>query len=335
MGCSAAPVRSAPGGTSLADAFSVDPQTAPRLSWPDSKTFAFTVFDDPDAQSYEDGRLIYAFLEDLGFRTTRGVWPGPVLREPNSGGETCEYPRYRRHNQELQERGFEIGYHHTTRHSSSREEIIRGLDDFRSYFGRTPAAMANHYNAEAIYWGDARLTGPSRYVYSAATLRRTQGRFSGHIRGNAHFWGDVCREQITYCRNFVYADVNTLDACPWMPYHDPDKPFVRSWYASSEGSNVTRFLATLAPENIDRLEQEGGACIMYAHFGHGFTENGRLHPEFRRTMERLSKRPGWFVPVSPLLDYLAARQGDRVLTHDQRSALERRWLWQKCFRGTS
>ena len=51
----------------------------PRVQWPEGKAFAFTVFDDPDAQSYEDGRVVYSFLDDLGFRTTRGVWPGPAV----------------------------------------------------------------------------------------------------------------------------------------------------------------------------------------------------------------------------------------------------------------
>jgi hypothetical protein len=306
-----------------------------RVEWPEGKTFAFTVFDDPDAQTYEDGRLIYSFLQDLGFRTTRGVWPGPVVRERNSGGETCESATYRTHNQQLQEHGFEIGYHHTTPHDSTRDEIARGLDSFRDYFGTMPSSMANHYNAEAIYWGGARLAPPMRRMYRCATLGRTAGRFSGHVRDTTFFWGDLCREHIRYCRNFVYTDVNTLAACPWMPYYDPLKPFVAAWYASSEGSNVDRFVATLSDANQDRLEAEGGACIMYAHFGHGFVENGRLHPEFARVMRRLSAKRGWFVPVSDLLDFLSATSGPTQLTADQRSALERRWLWQKLFRGTS
>jgi len=77
----------------------------PLIDWPDQKAFAFTIFDDPDAQTYEDGRLVYSFLADLGFRTTRGVWPGPVVRTPNSGGETCENLKYRQHSIELQRLG--------------------------------------------------------------------------------------------------------------------------------------------------------------------------------------------------------------------------------------
>jgi hypothetical protein len=306
-----------------------------RAVWPDGKRFAFTVFDDPDAQSCEVGRRVYGFLGDLGFRTTRGVWPGRVVRPRNSGGETCENAEYRRHTMELQDAGFEVGYHHTAPHSSTREEIRRGLVAFEEYFGHAPVSMANHYNAEAIYWGGARLDRGLRALYTAATLGRTTGRFFGHEPGHESFWGDICRNEIRYCRNFVYAGVNTFAACPWMPYHDPRRPFVNRWYASTEGSNVARFTAALGDAEQDRLEAEGGACIMYTHFGHGFVDGGRLHPAFERLMTRLSRKDGWFVPVATLLDYLAGLQSDSVISDRARGALERRWLWEKTFRGTS
>jgi len=168
-----------------------------------------------------------------------------------------------------------------------------------------------------------------------ATLGRTNGAHFGHVENHPTFWGDICRERIEYCRNFVYAGANTLAACPWMPYHDPMRRWVREWYASSEGSNVARFTATLSEEQQDRLESEGGACIMYTHFGHGFVENGQLHPRFKMLMERLAKKNGWFVPVSTLLDQLRRRHADRSITESQRRALESRWLWEKLFRGTS
>jgi hypothetical protein len=307
----------------------------PQIDWPDGKAFAFTVFDDPDAQTYEGGRLIYSFLADLGFRTTRGVWPGPVVRTPNSGGETCENANYRQHTIELQQQGFEIGYHNTTAHSSTRPEIIRGLDAFRAYFGHDPSAMANHYNTEAIYWGHARVTPPVRSLYTVATLGRTRGVHFGEVEEHPSFWGDLCRDRVRYCRNFVYSDVNTLAACPWMPYYDPLRPFVRGWYASSEGSRVERLVETLSEANQDRLEEEGGACIIYTHFGHGYVQGGALHSRFKQLMRRLSRKNGWFVPVSSLLDYLHQRRPAQTITDGQRQGLERRWLWEKLFRGTS
>ena len=54
----------------------------PRVKWPEGKTFAFTIFDDPDARTYADGQRIYDFLFDNGFRTTRGVWPCALAPPP-------------------------------------------------------------------------------------------------------------------------------------------------------------------------------------------------------------------------------------------------------------
>jgi len=304
-------------------------------NWPGGKSFAFTIFDDPDAQTYEDGRVIYSFLSDLGLRTTRGVWPGPTLRTPNSGGETCDNRKYLQHTLELQAAGFEVGYHNTTKHSSTRDETVRGLDSFRSYFGHDPRAMANHYNAEAIYWGRARITPPLRTLYSLATLGRRNGVHFGEVEGHATFWGDLCRERVHYCRNFVFTNINTLAACPWMPYYDPRRPYVNAWYASTDGSNCAELTRALSEANQDRLEEQGGACIIYTHFGLGFMEDGRMDATFVRLMKRLSRKNGWFVPVSTLLDYLGQKRSGTAITDAQRQSLERRWLWEKLFRGTS
>jgi hypothetical protein len=306
-----------------------------RVEWPEGKTFAFTVFDDPDGQTVDTGKRVYGLLAELGFKTTRGVWPGRAIRTPNSGGASCEDDAYRRHTQELQALGFEVGYHNHTKHSSTRDEIITGLDIFRDYFGHDPESMANHYNAEAIYWGPARLAPPIRALYAVATAGRTNGRHFGHVPGHPSFWGDVCRQRIRYCRNFVYANTNTLGACPWMPYYDPTKPLVNAWYASTEGSNAPRFLDALSEVNQDRLEAEGGACIMYTHFGHGFVERGTFVRRFEHLMRRLSDKNGWFVPVSALLDHLQSQRGLTHLQSGQRRHLETRWLREKVFRGTS
>ncbi|MCU1274171.1 MAG: uncharacterized protein JWO48_1602, partial [Bryobacterales bacterium] len=85
----------------------------------------------------------------------------------------------------------------------------------------------------------------------------------------------------------------------------------------------------------DRLEEEGGACIMYTHFGHGYFQNGALDSRFRRLMERLAKKGGWFVPVSTLLDHLLQQKQKAGITAAERSRLERRWLFDKIRYGTS
>ena len=305
------------------------------ILWPNSHRFAFTIFDDPDGQSLEVTRRVYSFLNDLGFRTSIGVWPLDIRKEVNSCGETCANHNYRYFLQELQRNGFEIAFHNAAPHSSKREEVIESLNLFRSYFGSDPTAMTNHkYNADAMYWGPARVGGWRRSFYNLATSGRRRGKFFGHVNGHPSFWGDICRDRIRYCRNFVGSDINTLRMCPWMPYFDPLRPYVRHWYAGSGGSHARSFLRTLQERGQDRLEAESGACIMHTHFGHGFLEKGKLTEEFQRVMRRLAARDGWFVPVSALLDFLMKTKGAAVLDDQIRRRLETRWLRETIF-GTS
>lgn len=304
--------------------------------WPENRKFAFTIFDDPDAQIESESIQVYALLRDLGFRTTKGVWPLDVRRERNSGGDTLEIPSYRKHCVELQEAGFEIGYHNAAPHSVTRDEIVEALDLFRSYFGCDPATMANHYNRDAMYWGPARLDPPWRQAYVALTRGKASNRHFGHVDGHASFWGDICRERIRSCRNFVFSGIDTLAHCPLMPYYDPHRPYVREWYASTEGAQWPSFEKAISERNQDRLAESGGACIMYTHFGHGFIrEDGKPQPRFVALMTRLSRLGGWYVPVNALLDFLRPPKGPFVLRDEERSALERRWLFEKVFRGTS
>lgn len=310
------------------------PSTGPR--WPDGKGFAFTIFDDPDGQSLEDGREAYSLLADLGFRTTKAIWPIGGRQPRVDWGDTCANPDYLAWVLELRGKGFEIGYHNATYHTSDRDDTARGLDEFARHFGRFPLAAANHYACkEAIYWGDSRLTGVNRFVYNALTRWKNRGQSFGHVPGHQYFWGDLCRERIRYVRNFVFAEINTLSACPFMPYHDPQRPFVPYWFSAAEGSNVDTFIRRLSEPNQDRLEEEGGACIMYVHFGHGFREHGALNRRFVELMRRLSAKNGWFVPASSLLDYLLSLKGDTQITDAQRAELERRWLWHKVRFGSA
>jgi len=310
--------------------------TTRRISWPDGKRFAFTIFDDPDAQTLAQSQAVYGFLGDQGFRTTMGVWtvePGEARR--NSGGETCANPAYRSFAQELQSRGFEIGFHSAAPATLSRAEIASALETFQEYFGAYPETMANHYNGDAMYWGPARLSGAQQALYKMVTRGRERNRFFGEVPSHESFWGDLCRRHIRYCRNFVLRELNTLKFCPWMPYHDADRPFVNFWYASSEAANYPSFVRLMTSEAIDRLEEEGGAAILYTHFGHGYADGGKLDSRFKEVMQNVSKRNGWAVPVSVLLRYLESQGNGQTISYSARSKMERRWLRSKMFHGTS
>lgn len=302
----------------------------PRIRWPEGKDFAFTIFDDTDLSTLENVPYVYDFLTDHGFRTTKSVWPLRGEEEPYEGGMTCNDPQYLRWVRSLQAVGFEIAFHGATGYSALRDDIRRGFESFRELFGHDPITLTNHSRCrECIYWGSDRLSGLHRVIYDLATLFRSRNRFRGHVAGDPHFWGDLCRQRVKYVRDFAYPEVNTLKACPVMPYHDPRRPYVNHWFASSEGAIVATFNRCLAEAAQDRLEDEGGACIMYTHFAFGFYEQGDLNTRFVSLMKRLGKKNGWFVPVRTLLDYLLDVRGPHTITVQERRHLERRWLWSK------
>jgi hypothetical protein len=252
-------------------------------------------------------------------------------RTPAIGGATCEDQDYLARILELQRDGFEIGFHGATYHGVGRAEIERGLDRFRDLFGHYPRTMSNHADsADNIYWGAARLSGASRWVYNLLTRGRKKDIYLGHREGSPHFWGDLCLDRIEYVRNFVTGDINTLKAFPQMPYHDPARPWVKQWFSSSEGPKVNSFNDTISEENQDRLEVEGGACIMYTHFAMGFQDTkGSVDPRFSKLMRRLSRKNGWFVPVATLLDYIRRQRGEWILTPGERFRMECIWLMYK------
>lgn len=307
-----------------------------RIVWPDQRDFAFTIVDDPDMQTTAIGRVAYSFLESAGFRTTRMSWPLAATRLVSPKDETCGIPEHARWLQGLHAAGFEIGLHNATFHTSTREETAAALDRFQELFGGAPSILANHFeNAEGMYWGSARLSGWRQLLYNAATRWQNHNRFFGHTPGHELFWGDLCRRDIRYVRNFVFREIDTLAACPAMPYHDPQREYVQYWFACSEGSNRDAFVDMLSERNQDLLEESGGACILYTHFAFGFVDDGAFDTRARELLTRLSRKRGWFVPASTLLDYIRVKKGDKVLTDSERSRLETRWLMAKLRHGTS
>jgi len=300
-----------------------------KIHWPDGKDFAFTIFDDPDLDTVENVAAIYSLLGDLGFRTTKAVWPIRGKGKPKIGGATCEDEHYLKWILHLKDRGFEIALHNVTYHTSTREETVHGLEAFNRLFGHYPHSMANHSGCkEGIYWGNARLSGLQKLVYNALHLSM-HNVHEGHVGSSPLFWGDLCRERIRYVRNFTYGQINTLKACPWMPYYDPERPFVNYWFAASEGPKIDSFNAMISEDNQDRLANEGGACIMYTHFASGFMENGETNIRFKTLMERLSKMNGWFVPVQSLLDHILSARGPYTISSHERNWIERKWLVHK------
>lgn len=305
------------------------------ITWPGGKRFAFTVFDDTDLATLDNVRPVYDLLTDLGFRTTKSVWPIAGTGEPVLGGSTCQDDDYRLWLMELKRQGFELALHNATYHTSPRNMTVNGVEQFKLMFGNYAKSLANHaQNAESIYWGEARLTGLNAVAYSMLTRFRNLRYFRGHVQNDALFWGDVCKQKVRYVRNFCFGEINTLEVCPYMPYHDPARPYVNYWFSASDGASVEAFNQMLCPENQDRLEEQGGACIMYTHFAKRFTQDGKLNQLFRNQMESLANKNGWFVPVSELLDYIIETRGHYELGTRERAKLERKWIHYQLRKNT-
>lgn len=311
--------------------------------WPKNKRFAFTILDDADCGTLQNGPIVYDFLNELGFKTSKSVWifDGEV-RDDNLHdiGTTCQDEKYLDWVLKLKKQGFEIAWHSSSWSRSPRERVIEALDAFKSYFGQDPRVLAQHNDTipnESIYWGVNRLSGFNRKIYGALMRLRGEKRdiYLGDSKGSPYFWGDICRQRIRYVRNFIYPDMNTLKECSFQPYHDPDRPYVHYWFTSTEGKEANSFCERLSVENQQRLEEEGGACILYTHFGRNFVADGKLNSDFKRLMERLARRDGWFVPVSELLDHLLEKNGEHILSNAERAGLERKWLWYKLKAGTA
>jgi hypothetical protein len=288
------------------------PPASRAVQFPEGKRFALTIVDDTDLTTLARAKPLYDAIYAAGLRTTKTVWALPKIDRPARAdhGDTLQDPGYRSFILDLKAKGFEIALHGLRGGSSPRETSIRGLDDFKLIVGADPTLFINHaLNEENLYWGQHRLTvGPYRWAFGV--IRHSQ--FSGHLPDSPFFWGDIAKQRIKYVRRFVFSEINVLRVNPSVPYTLDQTPYVNYWFDSSDGGSLDQFEALLSSDNLDRLEREGGVCIIYAHLGAGsFHKNGEVNPRFLARLREVGSRPGWFVPASELLDYLAAQPGWR------------------------
>jgi len=304
-----------------------------RDGFPLGKRFAFTILDDTDDATVENVKPVYDLLYELGYRTTKTVWPVdcPEGSREYFAGHTLSNPGYLHFCLELRARGFEITWHGATMESSTRDRTIKGLERFRDAFGHYPALHVNHaQNRENIYWGrDRYQTGAIRFF---AGLHKGDERYVGHVEGSPYFWGDLCLEHFRFTRNFTFYDINTLKADPHTPYRLDATPFVRRWFSTSDGTNVDEFARVVHRGSIDRLHREGGVCILSTHLAKGFVTDGRVDLRVADALRYMSTLPGWFVPVSEVLDYLMMTAPTESLSRPALARLELRHAVDR-FRG--
>jgi hypothetical protein len=298
--------------------------------YPGGARFAFTIIDDTDVATRENVEPVYRLLRDLGMGATKTVWP---LDCPEGSGnfwlsETLEDSHYLEFAKDLVEWGFELGWHGATMESSRRERTVRGLERFREVFGHLPDVFANHSaNREGLYWGGHRVDDPLlRRLYERVT-GRDRDEFSGHVEGSPYWWGDLALEHFRYGRNLTFNDINTLKLNPSMPYRDPRRPLVPRWFSATDAEGVDEFNHLLRTENQERLEAEGGVCIVATHLGKGFAPDGRLNPTTRRRLEALARRPGWFPGTGELLRWLESRRDTAEIPAGEWWRMQWRWAW--------
>jgi hypothetical protein len=300
------------------------------LAFPDGRKFAFTIMDDTDVGTVENLGPIYRLLDELGMRTTKTVWSfGHGGGEtPFAETDTLEDGRFVEFVRWLHSRGFEIAYHGASMESSARERTVRSFRRYKELFGAAPRVYANHaYNRENLYWGVDRIDDPFLKVVYAGTGERPPGFYQGHLAESPFWWGDMAAE-IAYVRNLTFADINTLRWNPSMPYRDVRRPGVQRWFSASDADGAAEFNALIAPEAQDRLEREGGVCIVATHLGKRYTQDDKVDATTERLLRRLASRDGWFVPVGELLDWLAGqREGSADLPPGEWRVMQWRWAW--------
>lgn len=298
------------------------------LEYPGGKRFAFTIIDDTDVATVENVEPVYSLLEELGLRITKTVWPLDCPEGSRDFGtsQTLEDPDYRRFVVDLQARGFEIASHGATMESSVRERTLLGFERLRETFGHYPRIHANHaFNRENLYWGGERIDQPIvKSVYNRFNAAPV-GHYLGHVRGSAYWWGDFCVRNVEYVRNLTFGTINLARVNPSMPYYDPGRPFVRWWFSAADAEDCADFNELLRPENQERLEREGGFCVVATHLGKRFSSNGEVDPVTRGQLEMLAARPGWFPTLGELLDWLRARRTADTLPAGEWRAMQWRW----------
>jgi len=298
------------------------------VEFPGGKKFAFSILDDTDDSTLANVKPVYAAIRDAGMRTTKTVWPMgcPEGSRLFFAGETLENEAYLDFVHELADQGFEIASHGATMESSLRERTLRGLEFLRNEFGGYPRLYCNHgFNRDNLYWGSKRFQSSFFRRLLSWTKSHRAITYHGDDENSPYFWGDCALTHIQYVRNFTFSRLNMLEANPEMPYRLRDTKYVNFWFSTSDAPDVHAFNRLLTPARLDQLERDGGVCIVSTHLGKGFATDGKLNPDTERILRYLGGKPGWYVPVSELLDYLRGKQGGGELSDWVRLKLE--WLY--------
>lgn len=296
--------------------------------YPGGKHFAFSIFDDTDVATLDYIQPLYDYLYDLGLLTTKTIWcldyEGKSIFQ---GTDTLSNPKYADYIKKLQKRGFEIGYHGATMESSTRDKIKKSLKRYHEILGKYPTTYSAHsLNQDNLYWGEHRFTFKlTRWLYRILSNEKPD-YFQGHLENSPYFWGDLAKQNIEYVRSFTFTTPNLLSLGLPVVYQNGATPWVNNWFLTCDAENVEEFNSLISTKNQQKLEDEGGLCIVSTHFGKGFIDRGDVHATTKRLLRELSERDGWFAPVSDILNFYSKQVGSSRIRKSKLLQLELRFL---------
>lgn len=293
-----------------------------QVKLPGDKRFIFTIVDDTDDAFLENIRPVYDYLTEREVFTTKTVWVYPP-RDNASKGDSLSNPEYLEYILKLKRRGFEIALHNVGSGNYTRDEILCGLEEYKELIGEYPKIHINHsYNPDNIYSGAARFGFPFNLV--VRFLCRNYNRFHGDDESSPYFWGDIHKRLIRFSRNYEFDELNVLKINPEIPYRETRyQQYANYWFSATFAPNPWCFNHVVTREAIDRLEQEGGVCILYTHLGY-YMKTGEIDKGFIERIDYVSsKKTGLCIPVSEVLQHLLnTRAADQHLSALRRCRLE-------------
>jgi hypothetical protein len=303
-----------------------------KIKYPENKTFAFTILDDTDSANMSNIEPIYRYLHSIGMRTTKTVWPlgyDDHLNSPYMYSSSLENKDYRDFMVWLKGEGFEITWHGPRMESSKREDILHGLEIFKTAFSNYPSLHVNHaMNADNLYWGLSRFDSPV-IKFLLKLLRYDKRSFGGDIKDSEYYWGDFADKCIKYCRSFSFSELDTLKFNPSFPYKDSNRDLVDYWFATADVDNILEFESRVTTKTVDKLVSKGGVCILSTHLAKGFCKGGQVRDSVKRMLDYIANKDGWFVPVSEILDWRISEGFGKDIGVNERFNMEFKWALEQ------
>ena len=278
------------------------------IKLPDNKKFIFTIIDDADDSTYENTKPIYNFLYEKNIIITKTIWVYPP-RDKHSKGDSLQNENYSNLIKEISSKGFEIGLHNVGSGAFKREEILKGLDEFKAKLGEYPKIQINHsYNPDSIYGGYKRFNFPFNKIVKMLYFQYA-GIFQGENEDSPFYWGDKHKEIIKFNRNHETEMINTGKFDPYMPYIDSSRSkYSNYWFSATFAPNPWIFNKIVNEKSIRKLEKENGICIIFNHLGY-LIQNGEIDKGFVERINMLSENSnGWYAPVSTILEYICEQR---------------------------